>query len=118
LLKRLWAVINLEIKNRDEVLIFHGKNSVSAREHYFSTIDFYFKETLTNLKSNNNNQQEIQLIIGQLFDLSLTKCKNLALEIEKESIKLKRFLLVFLVDRKLLNYLLAQLQQKFRHQLN
>ena len=43
LLKRLWAVINLEIKNREEVLIFHGKNSVSAREHYFSTIDFYFK---------------------------------------------------------------------------
>jgi len=52
--------------------------------------DFYFKETLTNLRSNNNNQQEIQLIIGQLFDLTLTKWKNLALEIEKESIKLNR----------------------------
>jgi hypothetical protein len=48
--------------------------------------DFYFRETLVNLKSS----QEIQLIIVYLFETTLKKWKNLADDIEKESIKLSR----------------------------
>ena len=40
--KRLWAIIHLDISNKEDILKHHGKHSVSARDEYFNTIEFYF----------------------------------------------------------------------------
>lgn len=42
-LKRLWAIIHLDVQNKEDILKYHGKHSVSARDEYFNTIEFYFQ---------------------------------------------------------------------------
>ena len=41
-LKRLWAIIHLDVQNKEDILKYHGKHSVSARDEFFRTTDFYF----------------------------------------------------------------------------
>ena len=41
-LKRLWAIIHLDISNKEDILKYQGKHSVSARDEFFNTIEFYF----------------------------------------------------------------------------